>query len=359
MDRYYTVMLIPEREKGVKSFRIPRFMFRSLAFLTFLLICLFFILGYDYIQILSQVYENKHLSIENRQLKEQIQLNQMKINSLSFQLRRIDTFEKKLRIISGVDSLKNRMRGLPIDGTSTHDPAEEDLRQVPLQENQSLKLDLDFNNFEQAPEYQELKQLYDQKIAANFGMSTGYKLTKEWSELMKRSFGLSDQFATFDFQFNKLKDVAKGIELKLHQLDQFLLDRESFIKSTPTLFPTRGWVTSYYGPRMSPHSGRLKMHEGIDIGAKPGSVVLSPADGIVTFSGHKPGFGNLVQVDHGYGIETYFGHNKKNLVKTGTKIKRGELIAQVGNTGRSTGPHLHYEVRVNGVAVDPLYYILE
>jgi murein DD-endopeptidase MepM/ murein hydrolase activator NlpD len=109
---------------------------------------------------------------------------------------------------------------------------------------------------------------------------------------------------------------------------------------------------------MSPYAGRIKMHEGLDVGAPIGTPIVAPADGVVTFSGPKPGFGNFVQLDHGYGVETIFGHASTLAVKKGQKISRGDKIATVGNTGYSTGPHVHYEVRVNGTPVDPLYYVL-
>ena len=131
------------------------------------------------------------------------------------------------------------------------------------------------------------------------------------------------------------------------------------LRSTPTLIPTRGWITSYFGMRKSPYSGRLKMHEGIDVGGKRGAPIVAPADGIVTFVGKKPGFGVLVQLDHGYGVESIYAHTKVATVKKGQTIRRGVMIAKVGNTGYSTGPHLHYEIRVNGTPVDPLYYILD
>jgi murein DD-endopeptidase MepM/ murein hydrolase activator NlpD len=101
------------------------------------------------------------------------------------------------------------------------------------------------------------------------------------------------------------------------------------------------------------------MHEGLDIGSEIGKQIIAPADGLITFSGHKAGFGNFLELDHGYGIETVYAHADKLLVRKGERIKRGALIAKVGNTGYSTGPHLHYEVRVNGTPVDPMYYILD
>jgi murein DD-endopeptidase MepM/ murein hydrolase activator NlpD len=148
------------------------------------------------------------------------------------------------------------------------------------------------------------------------------------------------------------------MEVRVHELDQHLLNKDSFLRSTPTLLPAYGHISSGYGPRMSPYAQRIKMHEGIDIGAPVGTTIVAPADGVVTFSGPKQGFGNFVQIDHGYGVETIFGHASTLKVKKGQKIIRGDRIATVGNTGYSTGPHVHYEVRVNGTPVDPLYYML-
>ncbi len=206
--------------------------------------------------------------------------------------------------------------------------------------------------------YIEFKTSYEDRITQSFGQSR-FSYTREWSELTKKSFELAPQFAKFDYQYMNLKEVIDKLEVDINQLDQHLLDRKSFLNSTPTLMPSNGWITSYFGPRLSPYSGRIKMHEGLDVGAPTGTPVLAPADGVITYSGSKPGFGKFIQIDHGYGLETTYAHAHKVIVKNGTVVKRGDLIAQVGNTGNSTGPHLHYEVRVNGIPVDPLYYILD
>ncbi len=350
MNDYYTVMVIPEKEKGVKSFKIPALFVRSLAFFTVMLLLLVGILAYDYWKILQQVYENKHLGLENRQLKEQVQLFQMKMNSLSDDLRRINTFERKLRVITGLEEAAGRPA--PADWEAA--PAE---GEAPPQA--SLERQLDFSAVEDHPEYQELKSAYDRKIAATLGLEKSWAVTRRWSELARRSFGLAADYARFDFQHNRIKEVVSTLEQNVHKLDQHLLDKESYLSSTPTLLPARGWVTSYFGQRLSPYSGRLKMHEGIDVGAPYGTPIHAPADGIVTFSGEKAGFGKFVQVDHGYGIETIYAHNQSLSVRNGQKVRRGHQLAAVGNTGHSTGPHLHYEVRVNGTAVDPLYFILD
>ncbi|MEX0798236.1 MAG: M23 family metallopeptidase, partial [Bacteriovoracaceae bacterium] len=205
----------------------------------------------------------------------------------------------------------------------------------------------------------ELRSLYDVKIAANLGFTKQYKITRQLSDLIKKSFALSNEYAEFDYKFKKVKTASSNLENDIHELDQYLLDKNSILKSTPTILPAVGWLTSYFGFRMSPTAGRVKMHEGLDVGAPFGTPIVAPADGVITFAGHKPGFGNFVQIDHGYGIETIYAHAQKVVATNGQRIHRGELIAKVGSTGFSTGPHLHYEVRVNGIAVDPLYFILE
>ncbi len=101
------------------------------------------------------------------------------------------------------------------------------------------------------------------------------------------------------------------------------------------------------------------MHEGLDIANHPGTPIKATADGVVTFANTKAGYGQTVILDHGYGLQTWYAHTRTMLVKGGQKIRRGETIALLGNSGRSTGPHCHYEVRVNGIPVDPLSYILE
>jgi murein DD-endopeptidase MepM/ murein hydrolase activator NlpD len=366
-------MIIPEKEKGVKSFKIPGIFFRSMAFVIVILSTLLGILMYDYWKILQQIHENKHLNQENRQLREQIQLFQMKINSLADDLQRINTFEKKLRIITGLENKENAI--IPLKPSKTNDdnemmddytkdqpePTKNEQTSVdhrPTQFN-NFELNLEFNNIEGQTDYVRLKDLYDKKIAANLGLTQKYKITRQWSELIKKSFELSKEYSTFDYKFKKIKNVVSNIEIKIHELDQYLLDKDSILSSTPTIMPAVGWITSYFGHRISPYAGRLKMHEGLDVGAPFGTPIVAPADGIITYSGNKAGFGKFVQIDHGYGIETLYAHSQKLFVRKGEKINRGDLLAKVGSTGYSTGPHLHYEVRVNGIAVDPLYFVLE
>ena len=131
------------------------------------------------------------------------------------------------------------------------------------------------------------------------------------------------------------------------------------LAATPSIMPTQGWLTSAFSSmREHPILHIARPHEGIDVTAPMGSPIEAPAAGVVTDAGWESGYGNTVTIDHGYGVVTKFAHASKLLVRTGQRVQRGQRIALVGNTGLATGPHLHYEVHVNGRPVDPLKYVL-
>lgn len=132
-----------------------------------------------------------------------------------------------------------------------------------------------------------------------------------------------------------------------------LNDQVSLSRATPQGWPTKGWLTSYFGTRKSPYTGLPTLHEGLDIAASIGTPVVATADGVVARVEYSPSYGKTVVVDHGYGYRSQYSHNSRLLVKAGQRVSRGDKIAEVGNTGRSTGPHLHYEVHLNGVPTDP------
>jgi len=131
------------------------------------------------------------------------------------------------------------------------------------------------------------------------------------------------------------------------------------LAATPSIMPTKGWLSSAFSSmRTHPILHVARPHEGIDVTAPMGSPIEAPAGGVVLDAGWESGYGNTVTIDHGFGIVTKFAHASKILVKTGQRVARGERIALVGNTGLATGPHLHYEVHVNGRPVDPLKYVI-
>ncbi len=165
--------------------------------------------------------------------------------------------------------------------------------------------------------------------------------------------------AALDSDLERVNKQAEAQEVSFFELDEFFKEQSSLLSHTPSIWPVRGWVTSTFGYRRSPFTGLREMHEGLDVATHVKAPVSVTANGIVVRSGFDGGYGNVVEVDHGYGVVTRYGHNSKNLVKTGQRVKRGETVALVGSTGRSTGPHLHYEILLNGVPVNPYRYILE
>jgi len=158
-------------------------------------------------------------------------------------------------------------------------------------------------------------------------------------------------------ELTQLKGAASRQETSLQMLIEYFEDKRSLYASTPSVWPVRGWVTSPFGNRTSPFSGILTFHEGLDIAAQTGTPIVAPADGVVIKAGFGTGYGNMVEISHGYGIKTIYGHNSRLNVKPGQRVKRGDVIAYLGDSGSSTGPHLHYEVRVNGLPVNPVRYL--
>lgn len=158
-------------------------------------------------------------------------------------------------------------------------------------------------------------------------------------------------------RINQLKTASIEQGLRFETLLQYLEKQKSILDCTPSISPAEGWISSSFGYRKNPFTGRRELHKGLDIANHKGTPIIATAAGIVTYVGRKRLLGNTVEINHGHGFITRYGHISKALIKEGQKVKRGEEIAQIGNTGRSTGPHLHYEIRFNGVQVNPRKYI--
>jgi murein DD-endopeptidase MepM/ murein hydrolase activator NlpD len=151
---------------------------------------------------------------------------------------------------------------------------------------------------------------------------------------------------------NLMGEVLKNVE-RVDEIKDYLRIQKDLYLATPKGYPVGGRISSPYGRRPSPFSGERDVHSGMDISATPGAPVQATADGVVSYSGWNPQSGYLVVIEHGCGFTTAYAHNKKNLVKVGQHVKRGETIGQVGSSGRSTGPHVHYEVWEKGRRVNP------
>lgn len=156
-----------------------------------------------------------------------------------------------------------------------------------------------------------------------------------------------------------LGEVADGRSHSLEALVDALEGKRDFLASSPSIWPAKGWLTSRYGNRISPFTGSRQFHAGIDIAGASGTDIVAPARGRVVFAGKRGPLGNAVIIDHGWGVRTQYGHNKELFVKKGERVERGDRIATLGNSGRSTGPHLHYVVEVNGKTRNPLDYIFD
>lgn len=165
--------------------------------------------------------------------------------------------------------------------------------------------------------------------------------------------------ALLDSRLDGLAHEANRQLGSLSQLVEHFTAREQVLASTPSVWPASGWVTSTFGMRDDPYTSERVMHLGVDVSAREGTPVMAPARGTVMHAGQRGAYGNLVALDHGNGIVTHYAHLERMLVKEGDKVSRGQHIGDVGNTGRSTGPHLHYEVRVGGVPVNPKRFILD
>lgn len=174
------------------------------------------------------------------------------------------------------------------------------------------------------------------------------------------SAALGDAYSAPEF-LSVIYGLVEQIEDREQQLDTLeamlakrKIQDDVFIAGRPV---TKGWVSSRFGRRTDPFNGHVAWHSGVDFAGKVGTEIISVASGVVTWSGEKPGYGLMVEVNHGSGFATGYAHNSANLVKVGDIVKKGQAIARIGSSGRSTGPHVHFEVYKDGSPVDPSAYI--
>lgn len=298
-NRYYTLMLVPERSSDVRRLRVPAWLLRLASVLGAALVLLLLVLSFDYWYVMGEIGENRTLRAENRKLKNQIELYQSRLTSIEKTLDRVKTFSSRLKVITNIDDRSGLVESL-------------------------------------------MKQLPDAN--SNIGTEVASATTND---------------SDFPTRVARVNHDSLSLELQLQDLYELLFDKREFLAALPTRKPVAGYFTSGFGVRKSPVGGAIKMHEGLDIANAVGSTVQAPADGVVAWADAKPGYGTTLIIDHGYGLETWYGHLRRTLVRRGAKVKRGDHVGQLGTSGRSTGPHVHYEVRVNGIPVDPLSYILE
>jgi murein DD-endopeptidase MepM/ murein hydrolase activator NlpD len=163
--------------------------------------------------------------------------------------------------------------------------------------------------------------------------------------------------AKIDQNVEQLSKDAVEQKNSFNELFKFLKKQKSILAATPSIWPVQGWVTSEFGFRTSPLGGEREFHKGMDIATRMGVHVVAPADGLVCEIAYDRDVGHMIKIDHGYGMTSWYGHLLRTAVKQGNMVKRGDLLGYVGNSGRSTGSHLHYSVVLNGVPVNPRKYL--
>jgi len=300
-DRFY-LMFADDIGGRFKQFSLPKYVVRGFFVFIGIVFVLSSVLIHRHVKLSKDVIELQGLRRETREQRLQIQQFVQKVKGFEHNMARLENFDRKLRIVTSLEGkgASAQMWGV---GGSNHNEV----------------------------------NIYD-------------------SILPGRS---KDIIAELDRDMDELKNQAKFQEISFQELDEFFRGQESLLSSTPSIWPVRGWVTSGFGYRISPFTNMKEIHEGLDVATRMDTSVVSSADGIVVRVGNDVSYGNIVEIDHGYGVVTRYGHNARILVNTGDKVKRGQAIAEVGNTGRSTGPHLHYEVMVNSIPTNPLNYIFD
>jgi murein DD-endopeptidase MepM/ murein hydrolase activator NlpD len=196
------------------------------------------------------------------------------------------------------------------------------------------------------------------KLALAAGMETPPEILGDRVVPADR-FGSGGQYDRLPGPPEVLRIQGDWIATQLSEVEKALAHRDEVWAATPSIAPAMGLMTDGFGGRADPVTGRHAMHNGLDISARRGTPVIAPADGVVVFTGVSGGLGKTIRIAHGLGCTTVYGHLDRIQIEPGEEVRRGQRIGTLGNSGRSTGPHLHYEVHVDGEPVNPLYYILD
>lgn len=298
-DNFFTLMIIPRRKSTVTKISLSSNVVRGLFIGSILAVLLALFVVYDYASIKRDRAELSRLRQQTAQQSKEINELAFKIDEFADRMEEFKQFDKKIRILAADQIGRDKKIPLGIGGSN----------------NEQIRL----------------KELIDQDQE---------KLVSD----MRRSI-------------SQLNEDAGERESSFNELLNFLRERKSLLAATPSIWPVRGWVTSGFGSRQNPFGSGVEFHRGIDIATRKGKEVVSSADGLIVEVAYRSDDGNIVKIDHGYGVSTSYAHLSKPAVREGVLVKRGEVIGYVGDTGRSTGAHLHYGVYVNNVPANPIKYL--
>jgi murein DD-endopeptidase MepM/ murein hydrolase activator NlpD len=307
MRKNISFLILNHTGSRVKHLTVSKKILRIIGFCFAAFLLLFTFLVYNYFSakktLISKQQLEKNFAVQNDEIisqRKQIQEFAGQITSLKSKLVGLHEFEKKIRIIANIEVSDDQDNIFGVGGSIPED------------------LDADL------------------------------PLTEKHNSLMRE----------MHLQTRQLNLASINQEKGFDSLFEHLEGQRNLLSSTPAIRPSKGWVSSKFGYRISPFTGLREFHKGLDLADKNGTLIIATADGIVSFAGSKGFLGKVIKIDHGHGMVTLYGHAKKVLKKRGDAVKRGDTIALMGNTGRSTGSHLHYEVFLNGIPVNPTKYIL-
>jgi murein DD-endopeptidase MepM/ murein hydrolase activator NlpD len=296
---FYTLLILPKKDSSAKKISLSSALVKGVSIFVMGLILFMMYFSYDYIHIRRDQAELKRLKQQTVEQKKQIDGLVAKVDQFSIKMEELRQFDKKIRIMAKLVTGRDKEQLLGIGG--------------PVSEENRLS----------------------SKMAADD----------------------KTMIAGIDRHVDRLMDDAVSREQSFTALLVYLQEKKSLLAATPNSWPVLGWITSEFGRRISPFGSGTEFHKGMDIATRIGRPIQAPADGIVAEVSFQHDVGQMVRIDHGHGVSTYYGHLSKAAVRSGMTIRKGDRIGYVGNTGRTTGSHLHYAVLLNGVPVNPRKYL--
>ena len=369
--RFFTVMVVPEDSQKIRNLTLPTIYVRLLSTVGVVLCLLAVFIVFDYIHVLSQVAENKRLMTENQSLRSDIQNAKNKLEALDQSVGRLKSFAHKLRILGNLDQPDaQRFLETPVPSDPTQRNGYEDHEDngsieepeggaaKPSKKKSKTNTKVPTPEAYTPPPAPPSAPVHDNSLHAKLEAYREQTVMGEIGPAMETN-NLMDQVQKVIEGTNMLREQSELAEENFADLSEHLQDRADRLLATPSLLPARGWISSEFGYRVNPFSGAKTFHAGLDVANHVGTPVYAPADGLVTHTQSMGGFGLTVRIEHGYGIVTKYGHNSRVFVHAGQRIKRGDKIAEIGSSGRSTGPHVHYQVELKGRPVNPRLFVLE
>ena len=327
----YTVVIFRGSTAKPLRFSFPRKFVRKLLIVAAILLIADLLVISHYVVRTGEVWELSAFRAEALSARQQTVAFSTAVDDLKKRLSSMKEVNQRLRVMLGIDTPKSGDQFNGRGGEETPLPEGSPLiTGDKLQKDAGLPGSLDRTGVEGQAEQANASDINEQELVATVKQGIAW-LAKE-----------------ADMQERSLQELSVAAE-----------QRSSRWAATPSIWPVKGWVTSGFGPRVSPFTEKPAWHDGLDIGAAANAPVQAPAQGRVTSVGFDSKLGNVVKLDHGFGIETLYGHLAKALVKEGQRVKRGDVVGLVGSSGLATGPHLHYMVKVNGQTFDPTKYILD